>query len=242
MNLLPPITINQLLVGRSRAFGPNGEPSAIDKHRVTGSLELGITGFVEDQQGDRRHHGGIDKAIHHYPADHYPLWRQEFPQIPAERFHIGGFGENLTSLGMTERNVCVGDIYRFGKAVIQVSQARQPCWKLNLRFGAAQMARCVQESGRTGWYYRVLETGKVATGDTLSLLERPHPNWSLAQLLHYLYIEPLNDHALAEIATLAVLPTSWRELAQRRLDTGEVEAWSRRLHTPSVDSGEGTKQ
>jgi MOSC domain-containing protein YiiM len=240
MSVLPPITVNHLLVGRARVFGPNGEPSAIDKHSVTGALELEITGFAEDQQGDSRHHGGIDKALHHYPAEHYARWRQELPEIPAGCFRIGGFGENLSTLGMTELNVCVGDVYRFGDTVIQVSQARQPCWKLNLRFGAPEMARYVQESSLTGWYYRVLETGEVAPGNTLLLLERPHPNWPLAQLLHYLYTDPLNTRALAEIATLEVLPPSWRELAQRRLATGQVEEWSRRLNTPAIVAGKGT--
>lgn len=231
---LPPSTAIRLRIGRALPFGPNGEPSAIGKHPIARPLALSADGFEGDEQGDRRHHGGPDKAVHHYPEEHYAAWCHDFPELPPERFRSGAFGENIGTVGLTESNVCVGDIFRLGNARIQVSQARQPCWKLNLRFGVPDMARRVQDSARTGWYYRVLETGEVTPGATLHLLARPHPDWPLARLLFHLYADPLNIGALAAIAAIAELAPSWRELAQRRLDSGRIEDWSRRLTTPAV--------
>jgi len=231
---LPPVALDTLRTGRARPFGPNGEPSAIDKQPAAAPLWLGSTGFAGDEQGDPRHHGGPDKAVHHYPGEHYPAWRRELPQLPIERLQIGAFGENLSTLGLTEANVCVGDVFSLGGATVQVSQARQPCWKLNLRFGLADMALRVQQSGRTGWYYRVLEAGEVAPGDALRLLERSCPAWPLARLLHHVYVDPLNSDALEAIAALETLSASWRALAQQRLATGQVEDASRRLTTPEI--------
>lgn len=226
------VVVNSLRIGRAVPFGPNGEPSAIDKHAVSQPVWLGVQGLAGDEQADRRHHGGAEKALHHYAARHYAAWREECRAVPASRFAPGAFGENLSAPGLDEDTVCIGDTFRLGGAQVQISQARQPCWKLNLRFGLADMARRVQASGRTGWYYRVLEAGEIAPGDTLELMARPHPDWPLSRLLHHWYVEPLNRSALEVIARLQVLSPSWRELAGRRLGTGQVEDWSRRLLTP----------
>jgi MOSC domain-containing protein YiiM len=236
VNALPPVAAVQLRVGRARPFGPNGEPSAIDKHPVVHPLRLTVNGFAGDQQGDRRHHGGPEKAVHHYPEEHYAAWRLGLPKLQAERFQAGAFGENLGTFGLTEANVCVGDVFRLGAVLVQVSQARQPCWKLNLRFGIPDMSRRVQDSGRAGWYYRVLESGEVAPGAALRLIDRPHPGWPLARLLFHLYEDPLNVRALAAMAALDSLSPSWRELAQRRLASGQIEDWSRRLTTPAMQA------
>lgn len=228
------VTVTQVRIGVVQAYGPNGEPSAIDKQLASGPVRLSEYGFSGDQQGDRRHHGGLDKAVHHYAAEHYAGWQRALPQLPAERFAPGGFGENISTVGLTEQTVCVGDVFRLGSALVQVTQARQPCWKLNLRFGDASMARQVQASGHTGWYYRVLQAGEVAAGDALALLERPYPDWPLARLLHHLYLDPLNREALAAMAAIAVLPPSWRQLAEKRLASAQVEDWSRRLDSPAL--------
>lgn len=229
---MPCAVLRELRVGRARAFGPNGEPSAIDKQPVTTPLCLAPDGLAGDEQGDRRHHGGPEKALHHYAAEHYATWRLELRQRPASRLHPGAFGENVSTLGLTEANVCVGDVFRLGSATVQVSQARQPCWKLNLRFGLPDMAAHVQHSGRTGWYYRVLEAGAVAPGDAFTLIERPCPDWPLARVLHFFFVEPLDRAALEAIAALNALSPSWRELAARRLASNQVESWSGRLATP----------
>ena len=222
--------IDQLLIGPVRPLGLRGAPSGIDK-RAAGRLWLGRAGFAGDAQGDTRHHGGPDKAVHHYAFDHYGFWhgaigRRDVLARP------GAFGENISTVGLDERTVAIGDTFRVGGALIQVSQGRQPCWKLNLRFAVPDMARRVQESGRTGWYYRVLEQGFVEPGDDLVLVDRLTPDWTIERLWRVLYVDVLNREELSAMAALAHLPESWRGYADRRLATAEVEDWSSRLSSP----------
>lgn len=143
-------------------------PSAIVKTPVA----VGPSGLAGDAQGDRKRHGGPDKAVHIYPVAHYTNWARHLPDR-ADLFTPGTFGENIVLAGPTEADVCIGDMFRLGSALVQLSQARQPCWKLNLRFGLSDMARRVQTSGRTGWYARVLAPGTVAAGDRMVLEARP---------------------------------------------------------------------
>lgn len=218
-----------VLVGRAVPFGRPGVRSAIAKAPAEGPVRVTPSGLAGDEQGDLRHHGGPEKAVHHYPFDHYPAWRRELPGPPAILGAPGAFGENLSTSGLTEATVCVGDLWRAGTALLEVSQGRQPCWKLNRRFGVPDMARRVQASGRTGWYYRVREAGTVRAGDALRLLDRPHPGWPLARLIRILYVDRLDRAALAAVAGLEPLAASWRELAARRLERGTVEDWSARL-------------
>lgn len=223
------ITIGAVLIGRIAALGTNGAVSAIAKSPVTGSLAIHSEGLAGDEQADRQHHGGPEKAVHHYPFDHYATWRSELPDRACVLSRVGVFGENISTSGLTEADVCVGDVWRAGTALLQVSQARQPCWKLNERFGQKDMARRVQSTGRTGWYYRVIEPGKVEAGDTFSLIDRPCPAWPLARLLHVFYVDRLDRASLADIAELGPLSESWRRLATNRLARSSVEDWTQRL-------------
>lgn len=218
-----------LRVGRLSPLGATGLPSGIHKRQVECSIHVLATGLEGDEQGDTRHHGGPEKAIHHYAFDHYAAWEKELPQIAHHFIEPGSFGENVSTLGLTERDVCIGDIFTFGTAVIQVSQGRQPCWRLNARFGVKGMARRVQESLRTGWYYRVLESGVVAPTDTLRLIDRPCAAWTVHRVLTILYRDQLNFSALADLVGLELLTPSWRELARRRIERGTVENWQKRL-------------
>lgn len=221
----PPIT---LLIGPARPLPGSRAQSGIDKRPVAQPLPLGSEGFAGDEQADRRVHGGVEKAVHHYPQDHYALWRADLGDLPALAAP-GGFGENISTLGLTEQDIAVGDTFRLGSAVLQVSQGRQPCWKLNHRFGQPDMARRVQQTGRTGWYYRVLQPGTVAPGDRLERIDRLAPDWTLRRLWHALYVDPLNRPELEGIAALDVLAEGWRKYAVRRLESGRVEDWSARL-------------
>lgn len=221
-------TLFPVMLGRVEPLCDTTHFSAIAKHPVDVPVALGPNGFEGDAQADRRHHGGPEKAVHHYAFDHYPWWQSEIGMRDVLR-QPGAFGENLSTLGLTEEDVCIGDIFRLGAALIEVSQARQPCWKLNQRFMCADMARRVQGSRKTGWYYRVLEPGIVAPGDSLALVERPHPAWTISALLRTLYLKPMDVSALTELAGLEVLTESWRMLFRRRAETLAVEDWSRRL-------------
>lgn len=217
-----------LLTGRVSVLPGSDKTSGIDKHPVRAALALGLTGFDGDQQADLRVHGGPEKAVHHYPRDHYDAWRADLGPLQVLDAP-GAFGENISGRGLTERTVAVGDVFRLGTALVQVSQGRQPCWKLNLRFGVPDMARRVQTTGRTGWYYRVLEAGRVAPGDRLDLVDRLAPEWSLWRLWHTLYVDRMNLAELQAMAGLEVLAESWRRYAQRRVESGQVEDWTKRL-------------
>lgn len=222
------IPLLALLTGKLVPLGAKGVPSGIAKTARSERVALGVSGFDGDEQGDRVKHGGPEKAVHHYPFDHYEAWRKELGDIGLLR-QPGAFGENLSSVGLTEADVAVGDVFRLGSAIVEVSQGRQPCWKLNERFGQPTVAKSVQASGRTGWYYRVIEPGSVAPDDRLVLIDRRAPEWTIRQIWHYFYIDRMNVEALSRIADLSPLAESWRTYARKRLETREVEDWTKRL-------------
>lgn len=223
--------VAQVRVGRVRPLGPREVPSGIRKSPVRGAVAVGVDGLAGDEQGDRRNHGGRDKAVHAYPLSHHADWIADLPAL-AGQFEPGAFGENLVAQGVVEADLCLGDLWRLGGTLLEVSQSRQPCWRLNLRFGLPDMARRVQATGRCGWYFRVLEPGEIEAGQTARLVDRPHPDWDLARVGDLLYRECLDRDALAAFAALAGLPERWREMAARRLASGQTEDWTRRLDTP----------
>ncbi len=179
-------------------------------------------------QGDTVRHGGPEKAVHYYPFDHYAFWTGEFGEQPILA-KPGALGENIATLGLTEEEAAIGDVFRLGSAVIEISQGRQPCWKLNERFARKAMVCKVQETGRTGWYYRVIEPGTVVPGVYLSLLERRSPEWTLARIWSTSYVKTFDRSELTAIAGLSRLAFVWRAHAAKRLESGKVEDWTRRL-------------
>ncbi|CAK14770.1 MOSC domain-containing protein [Pseudomonas entomophila] len=226
MNTIHP-RLDSLLTGSARPFTRPGSHSAIDKQPREGALQVTFLGIAGDEQGDLRVHGGVEKAIHHYPRDHYPDWAAELGDHPLLA-KPGAFGENFSSHGWREADVCLGDRIRVGTALLEISQGRMPCWKLNDRFDVAQMALRVQQSGRTGWYYRVLEEGVVAAGDTLDVVERPYGEWSVARLSAVLFDKRLEPGLLRECLELPLVP-SWRRTLEKRLEQHQVEDWTSRL-------------
>lgn len=230
--------IDAVLAGKVAPLGTQGKHSAIHKVPVLARVHVCETGMEGDQQYERKHHGGPEKALHHYSRDHYAVWRDEWPESSAGltglgRFDApGAFGENISTRGLNEVDVCVGDVFRLGTVIVQVSQPRQPCWKLNLHFSRDDMSRRVQDTRRTGWYYRVLEPGEMGVGDVVERLARPHPEWSIERLLRVLYVDRDDRAALEQMMALEALTPSWRSTAGKRLDTGKVESWAMRLNTP----------
>lgn len=222
------ILVGSVLTGKVRPLMHTSHLSGIDKKSAQKPVRLITQGLTGDFQADLKYHGGLDKALHHYPYEHYEYW---INQIGTRQVltQPGAFGENLSTVGMIEKDVCIGDIFRIGSAIVQITQARQPCWKLNIRFGQPNMSRLVQETGKTGWYYRVVEEGWIPPGCELTLLERFHPAWNLERILDVLYRRTLSGDELEEILSITILPDSWRILIERRLRTGRVEDWARRL-------------
>jgi MOSC domain-containing protein YiiM len=199
-----------VLTGKAIPFRGD-EPSAIAKLPVVDAVAVGPLGLVGDEQADRSVHGGIDKAIHHYPADHYDWWRGQLGDAPLLDAP-GAFGENISTIGLDENSVCLGDRFRLGSALVEVTQARQPCWKLDHRFGAKGVMAAVVQTRRSGWYYRVLEPGTVRAGDDLELVERPWPDWPLASLFGLLIGGEAKDRPadLRALRDVPVLAETWK--------------------------------
>lgn len=200
-----------VLLGKVRPFRGDDEPSAIGKLPVAHPVAVDPMGLAGDEQADRTVHGGIDKAIHHYPADHYPWWREYLGDVPLLDAP-GAFGENISTAGLDEQNVFLGDRFRLGTALVEVTQARQPCWKLDHRFETKGVMAQVVKTRRTGWYYRVLEPGQVQAGDALELVERPWPDWPLASLFALLIGGEAKDRPadLRALRDVPVLAETWK--------------------------------
>lgn len=226
---MPEKRVLSINIGRIAPFVRDGISSAFVKRAVP-SADIHALGVEGDEHGDPVKHGGAEKAVHQYPFEHYLAWRELGVAAHLLETH-GAFGENLTTEGMTEATVCVGDVYAAGAAglVLQVSQTRQPCWKLGAYFDLKSLPRDIQQGGRTGWHYRVQTPGPLSCGDRFTLLDRPHPQWPLARLTRVLYIDTLDHAALAELAELPELAEALRSVARRRLASGAVEEWAPRL-------------
>lgn len=223
--------LRAVLTGKARPYTRPGSLSAIDKLPHNGLVHVGPLGLEGDEQADTRVHGGPDKAVHCYPWSHYEGWRGELVSDRAAQLlqAPGAFGENLAlAPGLDEHQVCIADQWAVGSAVFEVSQGRQPCWKLNDRFDTPDMARRVQQSGRAGWYLRVLTPGQIAAGDVIRLTARPHGDWPLARLMQLIADRDCDPQRMSSVLALP-LPPSWRKLFQRRLDSGQVESWQHRL-------------
>jgi MOSC domain-containing protein YiiM len=226
--------IVHVLGGTAVPFGPGAKfrSSIRTKRPIEGDVAVTRAGIVGDEQGNKAHHGGPDQALHQYAFEHYAYWLGESPELAAYLSAPGAFGENLSTLGMTEQTVCVGDIYKAGGVRLQATRTRHPCWRLNVRFDDPRMARRVQASGRMGWYYRVLEEGTLRAGDRMELEHRPHADWPLARVIRTLFVDALNSEVLEEMAALPELADSTRLYATRRLESRKVEDWLPRVETP----------
>ena len=189
--------------------------SSIWREAVAGRVFLGRTDLAGNAQADLKNHGGPDKAVCCYAAAHYPSWRSSLGLSDTE-FGYGAFGENFTLTDASEEAICLGDIYTVGTAKVQVSQPRQPCWKVGRRWNREGLPGEMIATGRTGFYLRVLEEGEVGVGDTLTLLERSMPDHTIAFLNDALYVrktDAVQDEALSRLPLLA---EAWRRTFRRR--------------------------
>lgn len=196
---------------------PEGSESAIYKNPVDGPAQLDVQGLVHDEQADHTNHAGPERALHHYPAEHHDHWREQFDD-PA--FGPGLFGENLSTRGVLESQVHVGDVFRLGTATIELAQPRQPCWKPGTRTGHKTMARELVGQGRAGWFYRVLEPGTIQAGDILERIETADHGISLAEFWRLANARQPDDadrKALRFLIDLPALAEEWRPRLERRL-------------------------
>ncbi|MEM6494005.1 MAG: MOSC domain-containing protein [Pseudomonadota bacterium] len=210
-------TIQAICTGTARPFN-GAETSAIGKHPREGVVQLFQDGFAPDEQADRRVHGGPEKAVHLYPLDHHAIWREELKDAGALGLldEPGAFGSNLSVSDLTENEVFIGDRFRLGSAIIEINQPRQPCWKIDHRFGVKGMTARVVQTGRSGWYFRVIEPGEVQAGDALERVEEGHREWSVLRVFRALIQGAASRDELKALSGLDALAPQMRAKAHTK--------------------------
>ena len=181
--------------------------TAIFKEPVAGIVAIRKLNLAGDQQADLTVHGGSEKAVYAYPVEHYEYWRKQLSDVS---LLWGSFGENLTTEGLLEDTLCIGDLLRIGSAVLQVTQPRMPCYKLELRFSRDDMIKRFLLSGRSGFYFSVIEPGDVTAGSRIEVLDRDPEAVTVSDIVR-LYLGQVRDPALIQRATnVTSLPENWR--------------------------------
>jgi MOSC domain-containing protein YiiM len=187
--------------------------TGIFKEPVAGPVTISQLNLAGDKQADLTVHGGSEKAVYAYPAAHYEYWRQELPDVS---FPWGKFGENLTTEGLQEDALCIGDRVRAGSAILMVTQPRMPCYKLALRFERDDMIKRFLKSGRSGFYFSVIETGEVSAGSNVKILSRDLNRVTVADIVR-LYLGQTGDGNLLERAiSVSALPENWKTALLQR--------------------------
>ena len=206
-----------LSVGGPRDVEWQGERvrTSIFKDRVAGVRRVAGFNIDGDRQSDLSVHGGRYKAVYAYPSEHYPFWRNELSE-PDLAF--GGFGENLTTEGLTERDVCIGDRFRIGTVELSVTQPRQPCFKLGIRRNRLDIVRLFHRSGRSGFYFSIEREGELQEGDAIELVARDERKVSVAAAFELMF----SDHPDVEVLKIAAehpaMAPSWRADFAERLE------------------------
>ncbi|MDY0395628.1 MOSC domain-containing protein [Virgibacillus halophilus] len=229
--------VHKIFTGKAKTIGDPNAEKKIDREWTTGMFKkemgepiwLSKTGLTGDEVGDKKNHGGPEKALFTYPVKHYTYWKE---RLGEDAIAIGGMGENLAVLEMDEYTVCIGDIYQFGDAVIQVSQPRRPCWRPARRYRTMDLALQIQNSGRTGWYFRVLQEGQVLSGIDLELLERPLPDFTIAVCNEIMYVRKEDLNMAYELSACNLLAENWRRTFKKRL-RGQESNLEKRVYGPN---------
>jgi MOSC domain-containing protein YiiM len=188
--------------------------TSIFKAPVPGRVRVSQLNLEGDQQSDLSVHGGIDKAVYAYPSEHYSFWRKELPGMDLP---WGVFGENLTTEGLLEEAVHIGDRFRVGSAEFAVTQPRMPCFKLGIRFDRPDIVKRFLQSGRSGFYFAVLKEGEVTAGDSIELLKRDEHGVAVADIVNLYGRDAANQELLRRVSELPSLPESWRDYFRKRL-------------------------
>jgi MOSC domain-containing protein YiiM len=205
-----------LSVGLPREVEWHGQMvlTSIFKKPVDRRLRVTTLNFEGDEQSDLTVHGGVDKAVYAYPSEHYEYWRKALSQADLP---LGVFGENLTTEGLLETDVRIGDRFRVGSAEFVVTQPRLPCFKLGIRFGRPDILKRFLQSGRTGFYFAVAIEGEVGAGDPIELIARADEGLTVADVVNLYTMDAENQELLRRATRSTRLPESWRDYFRKRL-------------------------
>jgi len=188
--------------------------TSIFKAPVDRRLRVTTLNFEGDEQSDLSVHGGVDKAVYVYPSEHYELWRRELPQADLP---WGVFGENLTTEGLLEADIRIGDGFRVGSAEFVATQPRMPCYKLGIRFGRPDIVKRFLQSGRTGFYFAVTLEGEVGAGDPIERIARADEGLTVADVVNLYTVDAENQELLRRATRSSILPEGWRDYFRKRL-------------------------
>ncbi|MGM8214954.1 MOSC domain-containing protein [Bacillaceae bacterium W0354] len=232
--------IYKLFTGKVKELGTKGAKDPMERPWKTGMFKsvvdepvwLTKTGLQNDEVADKKNHGGPEKALFAYPKKHYSYWQEE---LKNDEINIGAMGENLSVIDMDESNVCIGDTYKIGDTYVQVSQPRRPCWKPARRHKVIDFALRIQNSGLTGWYFRVLEEGFIKVDEYLELVDRPYPEWTISQCNDVMYVDKENMERAAKLASCELLATNWRVSLEKRLK-GQESSSEKRVFGPNKEA------
>lgn len=188
--------------------------TSIFKTPIDRRMRVTLLNLEGDQQSDLSVHGGVDKAVYAYPSEHYVYWRSELPRM---NLPWGAFGENLTTEGLLEENVRIGDRLRVGSSEFVVTQPRMPCFKLGIRFGRPDMVKRFLRSGLTGFYLAVLREGEVAADDSIQFTAQDQGGLTVADIVNLYTVDADNQELLRRAIESPTLPESWRDYFRKRL-------------------------
>src|SRR5690554_2384373 len=180
--------------------------TAIWKSAIDEPVMLSSTNIAGDGQADLINHGGLDKAVMVYSYEHYGYWEQHLQQ----KLAYGAFGENVTIEGLTEHDVCIGDTFQWGEAIVQISQPRYPCYKLSIRHGLPEIPQLVLDTGFTGYYVRVLKPGIVSKDAPFQQLEKHSMGVSVSTVSEAFKDKRTPAEVIREIMAVDVLSESWK--------------------------------
>ena len=194
--------------------------TSIFKDPVDGPVKVRRLNLDGDRQADLTVHGGAYKAVYGYASEHYEYWRE---QLPEAQLGWGNFGENLTTTGLREDELFIGDRLRAGSAVLMVAQPRMPCYKLGVRFQRDDMVKRFLASRRSGFYFSVVEEGEISAGSPVEFLSRDPNRVSVADVVS-LYVDHPRDPQLIERALrVSALPQSWKSWLQERMQESSAK-------------------
>lgn len=206
---LPQVLTDEMPIGPDQ----KNWTSAFFKAPVAGSVWVGKTNVAGDAQASTKTHGGPEKAVCVYPWEHYPYWQRE---LDLGELSYGAFGENFTLEGQLEGQSCIGDSIGFGELILQISQPRPPCWRLARWWKRKEFAALMEQTGKTGWYCRVLKEGYAEAGTEMQLLTRPCPEWTVSLANHLLYGDKDSVDQMDALAACSLLAESWRDSLLKR--------------------------